>query len=274
MRLIFLTTLIAIVASLAQADPPQKASGEKPAAKTTRPKSDRPAKPTARTAERRAAQRAAAERAAAERKHALMAKTPVTPTREKLALNFAKKHHRELAGLLESLKSMNQTHYRTAVWEVARDAERLGRLQQRTDKRYEPSLRIWKLDSRIRIEAARFSMNQSESTEKKLRQLMLARRKARLAYLTVDRKRSQARTDRIDEQIEAVSTNPEQAVAAEIDRLRRSLAARTRSGAQSSTPRSKRPTVPQPAVRNASATRTKPTRKETSVSKSQPENTP
>ena len=271
MRLILLTSLMAI-ASLAQADPPEKPTagkpaGEKlntvnPAAKSPRSKSDRAV--AAKAAEqRRAAQREAAQK----KKQALMAKSPVTPTREKLALNFAKKHHRELAAILQSLRSMEQTHYKTAIWEVARDAERLSRLQQRKDERFEPSLRIWKLDSRIRLEAARFSMNQSEATEKKLSQLMLARRKAKVAFLKIDRNRSQARTDRLNEQIESFSINCEQDVATEIDRLRRSLAARGRSGAQSAAPRTKKPAASQPAIRNASTIRTLPTQKKSSVAK-------
>lgn len=283
MRLILLTSLMAIVASLAQADPPEKATGgkpaaekpdtAKPAAKSPRSKSDRA--PAAKAAEQR---RAAQRETARKKKQALMAKTPVTPAREKLALSFAKKHHRELAAILQSLKSMEQTHYKTAIWEVARDAERLSRLQQRKDERYEPSLRIWKLDSRIRLEAARFSMNQSEFTEKKLSQLMLARRKAKVAFLKIDRKRSQARTDRLDEQIDSLSSNHEQAVAAEIDRLRRSLAAQSRSGAQSAVPRTKnpaaKPNASEPAVRNASATRTIPTREEGSVAKPRSKSSP
>lgn len=283
MRLILLTSLMAIVASLAQADPPENVAGEQPAtekpgtakseAKSSRSKSDRAAAANA-AEQRRAAQREAAQN----KKQALMAKTPVTPAREDLALSFAKKHHRELAGILQSLKSMEQTHYKTAIWEVARDAERLDRLQQRKDERYEPSLRIWKLDSRIRLEAARFSMNQSEGTEKKLSQLMLARRKAKVAFLKIDRKRSQSRTDRLDEQIESISSDHEQAVAAEIDRLRRSLAARGRSGAQSAVPRTKKTaaksTASEAAVRNASATRTIPTPKEDSVAKPRSKSSP
>ena len=263
MRLILLTSLMAIVAGLAQADLPGKATGEIPAAeKSPRSKSDRAAAAKA-ADQRRAAQREAARK----RKQALMAETPVTPAREKLALNFAKKHHWELAVILQSLKSMEQTHYQTAIWEVVRDAERLGRLLQRKDERYEPSLRIWKLDSRIRLEAARFSMNQSEATEKKLSQLMLARRKAKVAYLRIDWKRSQARTERLHEQMESLSSNHEQAVAAELDRLRRSLAARGRSGAHSAVRDKKKPTTSLPAIQDASATRTIPTRKEDSVTK-------
>ena len=147
MRLILLTALMVIVASLAQADPPENVAGEqraleetgtaKPESKSPRSKSDRAA--VAKAAEQR---RAAQREMARKKKQALMAKTPVTPAREKLALNFAKKHHRELAAILQSLKSMEQTHYKTAIWEVARDAERLGRLQQRKDERYEPSLSL------------------------------------------------------------------------------------------------------------------------------------
>lgn len=243
MRLIMLTFLIAFVSGLALAELPEKSPREK----------------------------SGAVKSVTDRKQAMMAKSPVTPAREKLAIRFAKANHTELAGLLQSLKAMDRTHYLTAIWEVARDAERLGRLRERNDDRYESSLKIWKLDSRIRIEAARFSMEQTESTEQKLRQLMLARREARLEFLRMDRKRSQARTDRIDEQIATLASDPEKAVTTEIDRLRRSLAARAGKRAESVPPRLRKS---QPTIRNTSARRATPAGKEASATKSRSRNTP
>lgn len=276
MRLILLTSVIAILAALAQAAPPEKpardarlGSKKPPAAadaknphKKTTANSDRTA--AAKTAE----DRKAAARAAAARKRAALAKTPLTRDRENAALRFARSHHRELAKLLYGLKKTDPQHYLTAVRELARDSERLGKLEQRGDDRYDVSLRIWKLDSRIRLEAARFSMGPSDKTESKLRELMLARQDARLEYLNLERDRSQSRVSRLDEQIETLTADSEKRITAEIDRLRRSLAAKGRTRAQSSQPRSKKPTtsvptVSVPTVRNASSTRAQPPRKET-----------
>jgi hypothetical protein len=206
-RLILLTSMIAILAGAALADPPKRSTRGSSEAKKTR---------GSQTEEKRAALRAAAAK-----KRAELARVPVTPQREKLALGFARKYHRELADLLSGLKSADRTHYENAVREVARDADRIEKLGQRDRERSLASLRIWKYDSRIRLEAARFSMNQSEETEKKLRRLMAARQKARIAFLKLDRDRAKTRHQRLDEQIDTLATNQEERITAEIDRLRK-----------------------------------------------------
>lgn len=262
MRPILLTLLIGVLVGAAAADPPEKSTrGAKPAAKSGE-------------SDKRVAQRASAQRAAAAKKRAEFAKIPVTPEREELALRFARKHHQELADLLSGLKSADQTHYENAVREVARDADRIEKLGQRDRERYQASLRIWKFDSRIRLEAARFSMNQSEETEKKLRRLMASRQKARLAFLKLDRDRAKTRVNRISEQIDTLATNPEERITAEIDRLRKTLAAKGRTRAQLASPRLKKPTSGKPTIRNASETRVQSSRKETPVKGTRSKDTP
>jgi hypothetical protein len=256
-RLILLTLLIGTLVGAAAADPPVKPS--------------RGAKPSAKSGD---SDKRASQRAAAAKKRADFEKIPVTPEREELALNFARKHHPELADLLSGLKAADRTHYENAVREVARDAERLGKLTLRDRERSQVSLRIWKFDSRIRLEAARFSMDQSDETEKELRKLMSARQKARLAWLKLERERATTRVKRIGEQIDTLARNPEERITAEIDRLRRTLAAKGRSRGQSASPRSKNPATAKSTVRNASKIRVQPARKEAPVKGTRSKNTP
>lgn len=260
MRLILLTSMIAILAGAALADPPETPTRGSSEAKKTR---------NSQTEEKRAALRAASAK-----KRAELARVPVTPQREKLALGFARKHHRELADLLSGLKSADQKHYENAVREVARDAERLAKLSQRDKERYQASLRIWKYDSRIRLEAARFSMDQSDETEKTLRLLMASRQKARLTYLNLERERATTRVSRLDEQIDTLATDPEKQITAEIDRLRKTLAAKGRTRAQSASPHSKKPATAKPTLRNASESRVQPSRNKAPVKGTRSRDTP
>ncbi|MFP6763998.1 MAG: hypothetical protein VB858_10275, partial [Planctomycetaceae bacterium] len=199
------------------------------------------------------------------RKKAALNRLPVTEQREKLALKFAGQHHPELAALLNGLRETDQTHYENAVREVARDADRIGKLEQRQDGRFTPSLRMWKLDSRIRLEAARFSMNQSPETEAELRNLMLDRQTARLRFLQSERQRLRSRLKGLNEQITVASGNPEGAVNAELNRLRKILAAKGRNRLQSTKPRRIKTTDTDPVIQNASATKVKLTRKPATV---------
>ena len=261
-RLILLTLMFALLAGTAAADPP---------AEPTRVTKPAPESVAAEKSEvERTAQRASAAKTIGAKKRAELSSVPVTPEREERALNFARMHHRELADLLSGLKGADQKHYENAVREVARDADRIGRNEQRDPERHEVLVRIWKFDSRIRLEAARFSMDPSEETEKKLRHLMISRQKARLACLKLDRDRAKTRHQRLDEQIDMLAANPEERINAEIDRLRKTLAAKGRARTQSASPRSKnpapsKPTVKKPTVKNASDIRAQPPRKESPI---------
>jgi len=188
-------------------------------------------------------------------------KIPITAQREKLALNFSRKHHPELADLLNGLRATNRTHYENGLRELARDADRLGKLEQRDDGRFSLSLQIWKLDSRIRLEAARFSLNPSPEIEDELRRLMLDRQTARLEYLKLERQRMQIRIDRLNDQIRTASKNPEHVVSTELDRLRKLLAAKGRNRRESTSLRRTDTAAPTPSVQNTSASQVKPGRK-------------
>lgn len=270
MRVILLTIATAFVVSQTKADPPADPSrSQQSVAQATSGKSSK----LNSGSEKPDNENRGSQRAVATKKRVPPASTPVTPEREQLALVFARKHHRELADLLVGLQATDRTHFEDAVREVARDAERLGKLEQRDEARFSASLRIWKLDSRIRLEAARFSMGQSEETEQKLRQLMLSRQKAKLAYLKLERTRARTRTDRLDEQIETISADPEQAVSTQIDRLRKSLAARGRTRAKSTDSRPVNTPARIPTVQNVSTSQSQSPRKN-SVSGARDRDTP
>lgn len=142
-----------------------------------------------------------------------------TPEREAAALTFANLHHPELASLLEQLKSSNPKGYRSAVQELFAQSERLARLQARTPERYESELTLWKLDSRIRLKAARSAMSDASETREELKALLLERNDLRLSLIKQDRERQAARLEKLDASIQQMEQNREQAADNELERL-------------------------------------------------------
>ena len=180
----------------------------------------------------------------------------ITPAREAAALTFAQTHHAELAKLLSRLKRRNKTQYERAIRELFRTSERLARLQEVNSGRYLSSLKMWQLDSRIRLLAARMTMSNAPKLEAQLKTLITERQDLRLEQLQQDRDKTQARLDRIDESINKITQDRELAAQNELIRLKKSLgpyrlkarkpskrpAKRTSTTPNKTTPRKRNPT--------------------------------
>lgn len=154
---------------------------------------------------------------------------PLSKAREENAIRFARKHHPELAELLVGLKRSDSENFQAGLHELARDAERLGKLAERDLDRYDVLLRSWKLDSRIRLEIARLSMSPDEDFEFRLRPMMEERQAARIQSLRLEEKRLSERLARTKEQLKNLESNPTELVSSEIARLRKLIGSRTRA---------------------------------------------
>ncbi len=168
---------------------------------------------------------------------------PLSEAAEKTALEFARAQHPELASLLDALRRSNQPAYQAALRDVSRDAERLSKLAERDADRHQLSLRIWNLDSRIRLEIARLSMSSDAEVESRLRPMLEERQAARLAQLEFDYQRQKERLDKLSEQLTATRRSSYDRVAAEIDRLQRLIAARSKTRTASSKSSRTKPTT-------------------------------
>lgn len=153
-------------------------------------------------------------------------------------MRFARKHHSELAELLEGLRKSNGRHFQAGLRVLTRDAERLEKMVDRKDERYPVSLNLWKLDSRIRLEIARLSMSPGEDFEPRLRPLMEERQLARVRLLQMERRRSAERLAKYDEQLKTLQTGSDDLVSSEIERLKKTVALRAKAKS-SRTPTSK-----------------------------------
>jgi hypothetical protein len=144
------------------------------------------------------------------------------PEQEAMALAFAGEHHPELKTLVESLKSANADGYKKAVQDLYRTQERLSKLQGGKPgavNRFDHELALWKLDSRIRLTAARSAMKDTDELRAELKTLVEQRQVLLLTQLKVDREHTAARLAKMDEEIQAAQANPGQMADAEVDRL-------------------------------------------------------
>jgi len=153
----------------------------------------------------------------------------ISKERAEAALRFARKHHSELAELLEGLRKSNGRHFQAGLRVLTRDAERLEKMVDRKDERYPVSLNLWKLDSRIRLEIARLSMTPDVDFEPRLRPLMEKRRAARLRLVQMERKKTAERLAKYDAELKMLQSRPDGLVGSEIERLKKMMTARART---------------------------------------------
>ena len=179
---------------------------------------------------------------------------PISKDRAEAAVRFARKHHPELAKLLEGLRKSNDRHYQAGLRALTRDAERLAKMGERQDERYPVSLELWKLESRIRLEIARLSMSPDEDFEPRLRPLMEKRQTARVQLVKMERQRTAERLAKYDDELKTLQSRSDGLVGSEIERLKKVMAARAR--AKNSRPQTSKDTAATPPKRKSSKPRT------------------
>ncbi|RLS53809.1 MAG: hypothetical protein DWH91_13440 [Planctomycetota bacterium] len=147
------------------------------------------------------------------------------PEQETLALAFAGEHHPELKALIESLKSANPEGYKKAIHELTRTHDRLGKVQANSkgSDRFAHELALWKLDSRIRLTAARSAMRDTDELRAELKSLVEQRQQLALQGLRDDRARTAARLEKINRELKAAEMKLPEAIDAEVDRLLKSV---------------------------------------------------
>ena len=147
---------------------------------------------------------------------------------EQKAFAFVKEHHPELIKLLQVLKRQQRPAYDRVVRDLAADSERLNRIQERLPDRYDLALAAWKLDSRIQLLRARWSMDESERIERQIRELL----EQRLANLLQQQEKEHARqverlektrrtVERLQMSIAKLKENPQDVIEGDLKRFRR-----------------------------------------------------
>ena len=139
------------------------------------------------------------------------------------ALAFARTHHPELAKLIGRLKkSGTKGAYEKALGELSRTVRRLEPIKRGNPERYEMQVALWKLESEARLLVARQAMKSDADPEleSRLRETLRKRATLRRNMLENDIKRSRARIERIESQLESLQ-NLDAAADRELRRLKR-----------------------------------------------------
>lgn len=150
----------------------------------------------------------------------------LTPAREAAAVTFARINHPELAGLLGRLKKRNKAAYRRALRQLYRDSERLARMKERLPaERYELALNAWKLDSRIRLLAARVATlpRPDPELQAQLKEALLEQVDLRIRQMESDRQRLLQRIRKMDATIAKLRADRDEAADQHLQRVKRSL---------------------------------------------------
>lgn len=159
--------------------------------------------------------------------------------REKPALEFARQHHPELAKLLTQLKQMDDGKYASAINELFRVSERLGRLQERDADKYRIELELWKLGSRIRLRVAQSSMGDAEAQREEILALLQRRNALKIEQYELETTRLSARIERLEKQLTDLRTDGDASAERELNRLLKAVRtpATEKAAAKSSRPR-------------------------------------
>lgn len=162
-----------------------------------------------------------------------------TPAREAAAYTFAKVNHPELAEILDRLKSgKNRAAYRRAIRQLYHDSERLARLKDRDNskegKRYKRALRLWKLDSRIRLLTAQVATSRKpdKDLEAQLKTALKERIDLRIEQMEADHARALDRVRKLEKSIENLKANKEKAAEQHLQRVKRGLGLKRKRAAR------------------------------------------
>lgn len=149
---------------------------------------------------------------------------------------FAAEHHPELGRLLRQLRRTPPA-YDAAIRDVSRQVRRLAKVRERGgEERYRSELERWKLESRIKLAAARVAKERRRSpersrptaAERELRELVDQRRSQRLKLIADEQARLAERLAALNAEQSRLTSETEPYVDAEIDRLLRSAEAARR----------------------------------------------
>ncbi len=132
---------------------------------------------------------------------------PLTPEQEQQVFAFVKEHHRELERLLSHLRQHRPQEYGRAVREMSRNVERIEAYRARDLGRYELEVKLWQLQSRSQLLAARITMADESQLREELRQLLGQQTELRIQLLQHEKAKIMERSAKLDEQIARLEQN-------------------------------------------------------------------
>ena len=192
------------------------------------------------SAERRTAAKAkkdaARKKKTAARTDVSVRKAALTEDQQASAMAFALENHPELVPLIESLKKSRQQDYNRALRDLHLAETRFGRLKSRLSaERYEQQLEVWKLDSRIRLQLAKWSVSKDDKLEADIRKSLAKRQQIQRQQYEQELQKLTERQSRLESLLNKLNTG---SVDAEWDRVSKTL--RRRKAGKSNKQQSKK----------------------------------
>lgn len=160
----------------------------------------------------------------------------LTKEEERAAFAFAEEHHPALATLVKKLRARDSDAYQSAIRELHLDSVRLVRMQDRQPVRFKTEISLWKVDSEIRLQLARFAVMGDERSEKNVRRLLAKRQSLRRKRLVGERERVTSRLTQINAQLNQSEDEQKRALDLEWSRLEKRIrpSARRQAGERKS----------------------------------------
>lgn len=161
------------------------------------------------------------------------------PARKKVALDkhqqdaamaFARENHPELVPLINQLRKSRRSDYQRALRELHSASTRFGRLKERlSPERYEQQLTMWKLDSRIRLQLAKWSVSQDSGVEADIKKSLAERQAIQREQYKNDLVRLEKQQKRLKSLLGKLNA---EGLVAEWERLSKSVARRNKAKAK------------------------------------------
>lgn len=162
--------------------------------------------------------------------------SPLLPEREELTLSFVRKHHPELAALLESLKAMRPREYQRAIGELYQVSRSLEALKQRNPRRYELGLELWKAKSKAELLAAKLVSTPSEELESQLRAALEHQFELEIRQQEAEQEQLKARLNQVQSTIKRLNDHREKMIESRLQGLRNKVQRARRLDAGKSAP--------------------------------------
>ncbi|GIW93830.1 MAG: hypothetical protein KatS3mg110_1871 [Pirellulaceae bacterium] len=169
----------------------------------------------------------------------------ITEQQQQIVQDFVRANHPELDLLLAYLKEHQPQEYKRAIRDLYRNVSRIESWRDRDPERYQLELRLWQLESKSQLVAARLTMLDEQQRQDELRELLRQQMALRIELLQRERERVAERLAKLDQQISELQANQEQLVARQLQTLLRAM-----QDAKPQRPAAKSAAGPAPARQN------------------------
>ena len=144
--------------------------------------------------------------------------------REKLALDFVRRHHPPLQQVLIYLKENHRSQYEKAIYDLERTRNRLAQFKKRSPERYQLELKEWQVKSEIQLISARLATEDTQHLRSELAKAVSKQVNLRISILQWERESSTKRLQRLELSLEQLQQKRDQ----EIERLTNQLFAKVK----------------------------------------------